>query len=219
MIEVFNRFKELYEKRFQIISVMDMGEDSVRYDFFLALQEVKKLNSFDIHPEFPICDTAYIPRNHINSKRKEKPQIDLWVNTKELNIACEFGLFRQNSNIDGSINKTNRTFKMLDDFLRIFLKCHYTGAKGYFICVADSKMLGHQLRNKSLNPFPANDYTFNNLELDHIIGDTKNSLDERFMIKLNELQLNVNASLIYNEQIHSQINTLETRILVWKIRD
>jgi hypothetical protein len=38
MEEVFDRFKELYEKRFQIIPVMDMGEDSVRYDFILALK-------------------------------------------------------------------------------------------------------------------------------------------------------------------------------------
>lgn len=219
MVEVFNRFKELYEKRFQFIPVMNMGEDSVRYDFFLALQEVKKLNTYDIHPEFPICEYAYIPRNHINSKRKEKPQIDLWVKTNKLNIACEFGLFRQNSNIDGSINKTNRTFKMLDDFLRLFLKCHFTGAKGYFICVADSKMLGHQLRNKLLNPFPAVHYTFDNFELNKIIGTTKNYLDERFVNKLNELQLNVNACLIFNEQINSPINTLETRILVWEIKN
>jgi hypothetical protein len=217
MEEVFDRFKELYEKRFQIIPVMDMGEDSVRYDFFLALQEVKNLNSYDIHPEFPISENAYVPKNHENSKRKEKPQIDLWVDTEELNIACEFGLFRQSSNINGSINKTEKTFKMLDDFLRLFLKCHFTGAKGYFICVADSKMLKHQLRNKVLGRFPADYYTFNNLELGWIIGDTKNSLDERFVNKLEEIQLNVNASLIYNEQIHSQINILETRILVWEI--
>jgi hypothetical protein len=64
--------------------------------------------------------------------------------------------------------------------------------------------------------FPADYYTFNNLELGWIIGDTKNSLDERFVNKLEEIQLNVNPSLIYNEQIHSQIN-LETRILVWEI--
>ena len=54
MEDVFVRFKELYEKRFQSVPVMDMGEDSVRYDFFLALKEIKKLHSWDIQLEYPI---------------------------------------------------------------------------------------------------------------------------------------------------------------------
>lgn len=45
MEDVFNRFKELFEQRFQRVLVTNMGEDSVRYDFFLALQEVMSLNS------------------------------------------------------------------------------------------------------------------------------------------------------------------------------
>lgn len=217
MEEVFNRFKELFEQRFQRIIVTNIGEDSVRYDFFLALKEIKNLNSWDIQLEHPISSEAYVPRNNQRSYRKEKPQMDLWVDIPDFKIGCEFGLFRQNSNIDGSIDTTERTFKMLDDFLRLTLHCHFTQSRGYFICVADSMMLGHRLRNRALGAFPSDHYTFNNLELEHIIGNKKNNLEERFLNKLGELNLNVNAALIYNERVNSNINRLETRILIWEV--
>lgn len=217
MEEVFARFKELYEKRFQSVPVMDMGEDSVRYDFFLALKEVKNLNSWDIQLEYPINKKSFIERNNINRKRNEKPQVDLLVNNQKLNITCEFGLFRHNSNLNGTINKTDRLFKMLNDFLRLKMHSYFSECTGYFICVADEKMLKHQLRNKKLNPFPSKNYEFNYSQLIEIIGETKNELDIRFVEKFKELNLTLKAELIYNKNIVSEINTLETKILVWEI--
>jgi len=37
MHNTFERFRELFEERYKLISVLDLGEDSVRYDFFSAL--------------------------------------------------------------------------------------------------------------------------------------------------------------------------------------
>lgn len=217
MEEVFERFKELYEKRFQSVPVMDMGEDSVRYDFFLALKEIKNLNSWDIQLEYPINKKSFVERNNINRKRNEKPQVDLLVNKENFNIVCEFGLFRQNSNLNGSINKTDRLFKMLNDFLRLKMHGYFSESTCYFICVADKKMLKHQLRNKKLKPFPSKDYEFNYNKLIEIIGETKNELDIRFVEKFKELNLTLKAELIFDKNIFSDINTLETKILVWKI--
>src|SRR5699024_748807 len=89
------------------------------------------------------------------AKRKEKPMLDLIYDNQRTNICAEFALFRQNSNNEGTINKTARTVKMLNDMIRLALEAHYSQRRGYFICVADKKMIGHQLRNKIVS-YPIN---------------------------------------------------------------
>jgi hypothetical protein len=217
MEEIFSRFEELYEQRFKNTPTLSMGEDSVRYDFFLALQEVLNLAPHELQIEHPICPDAFIPRNHPKSTRKEKPQLDLWVDVPQLKAGFEFGLFRQNSNINGNINQTNRTYKLITDFLRLALHQYFDGGKAHFICVADAKMLKHQLKTKLLSAFPADEYKIDKLHLDNLLESSKNDVDRRFVNKFRELETEITAKKVYDEEIFSKINTLETRILIWEI--
>ncbi len=217
MEAIFSRFEELYEKRFKKIPALSMGEDSVRYDFFLALQEVLNLAHHELQIEHPIREDTFIPRNDPRSTRKEKPQLDFWVDVAQLKASFEFGLFRQNSNINGNINKTNRTYKMVADFLRLGLHQFFSGGKAYFICVADEKMLKHQLKTRLLPAFPADEYKIDKLHLDNLLESSKNDVDRRFVNRFRELETEITAKKVYDEEIFSKINTLETRILIWEI--
>ena len=100
---VFNRFKELFTERCDRIPLLNLGEDSVRYDFFIALAEIEKLKPCEIQIEYPILRQSFILRNNEKSKRKEKPIMDLVIDKGELRFCAEFGLFRQNSDGDGTI--------------------------------------------------------------------------------------------------------------------
>jgi hypothetical protein len=195
-----------------------MVEDSVRYDFFLAIQEIKKIPAHKIQLEHPMHQNAFIRRNDPRSYRKEKPQIDLWIDEPELKACFEFGLFKHNSNINGSINKTDRIYKMLSDFIRLSLQSFYCNSDAYFICVADKKIINHQLRNKWLPPFPALEYKLNSNQLDNLLQSTKSIIDPRFLEKFRELNLNLSATKIFDEIIYSKINTLETHIITWKVK-
>lgn len=213
---VFSKFKELFTERCNKIALLDMGEDSVRYDFFIALSEKEKLKPSDIQLEYSIHKSAYLERKNPNSKRKENPQIDLVVDNDILKLNIEFGLFRQNSNENGNINKTARTVKMINDMIRLALDSFYSRRKAYFICVADDKMLGHQLKTKLLGKFPSN-YTFSN---DFILKqqETKTSdFDIRFLQVLDKLDVEITGEIVYNEKIEADFITKETRIIIWEI--
>ena len=71
---VLNRFKELFTERCDRIPLLNLGEDSVRYDFFIALSEVEKLKPCEIQIEVPIRNSEsiqyFIPRDNKKSKRK-----------------------------------------------------------------------------------------------------------------------------------------------------
>ena len=76
MLEVFKKLKENFEERFKRISILELGEDSLKYDFFSALMEKHKLKSYQIQLEYPINKEAFESKIHKNSKRKENPK---WI--------------------------------------------------------------------------------------------------------------------------------------------
>ncbi len=226
MINTFNEFNASFERRFNLQSILHLGEDSVRYDFFIAFMNNNNLQPHDIQVEYPINSNAYVSNPHPNSKRKENRQIDLFCSHPNKVITAEFGLFKRNSNADGSINATEKVFKMLNDMLRLSLNQLYCPNEPYFVCVADSKILGAKMRNNILPPFPASNYTFNYLDINNWINNlksAKSAFDKGFVDKANILQLSIKAELVYNQQILnpveslSNINNLETRSLVYKI--
>jgi len=188
--QVFDKYKELFEERCSKIKLLDIGEDSIRYDFFIALSEIENLSPSDIQLEYSIHKSAFRERQNKNSKRKEKPQIDLVVETGKHNLNFEFGLFRQNSNEDGSINKTARTVKILNDMIRLALDSYFTNRQAYFICVADDKMLGHQLRSKILGKFPS-DYEINKELIQNQKEKKTSDFDDRFLVVFNGLDLKI----------------------------
>lgn len=219
MKSVFTKFKEYFEKRFQKISILDLGEDSVRYDFFLALKEELHVSPWDMQLEHPIVGNAFAPRNDAKSKRKEKPKVDLWVDAQDQKLTFEFGIFKRNSVDNSPINDTEYAFKILNDLMRLALVKHLTKCDAYFVCVADAMMLGRQLSHKKLSAFPSRSYTFNHTELVDIMAnyDSAKKIDSRFLVQLDRLNVRVIANLVFNERIVSPLNTLETRILVWEV--
>ena len=141
-------------------------------------------------------------------------------------MTAEFGLFKRNSNPNGSVNATEKVFKMLNDMLRLSLNQIYYPNESFFICVADSKILGAQMRNNILPAFPATGYSFNYMNINAWIRDLKSAesiFDKRFVDKANILQLSINAELIFNGKIQNPVqpnletNNLETRALIYKI--
>lgn len=137
MRELFDNYKALLEQRLNHKHLLHIGEDSIRYDFFAALMTTYDLKPYQIEFEVPLHKDCFIANLNENSKRKEKPMIYLVVKNEQINLSIEFGLFRQNSNEKGSINKTSRTVKMVNDMLRTSLEAKHNKSKGLFICVAD----------------------------------------------------------------------------------
>ncbi|HLA57150.1 MAG TPA: hypothetical protein VK622_00240 [Puia sp.] len=215
--KVISRFKELFDNRCHLYPLLNFGEDSVRYDFFYALTEILKLKPWQVQLEYAMNKDAYHLRGNSKSKRKEKPMLDLIVHEGGINICVEFALFRQNSNDEGSINVTARTIKMTNDMLRLALESHYSKRQAYFICVADAKMLGHQLQSKALGCFPSN-YSIDEATIEKINKLTCGELDSRFASKFNTHKSKVVADLIYNEKVNGKKIKLETRLLIWKVR-
>ena len=219
MQAVFQKYKELFESRYNIKSVLEMGEDSIRYDFFLALMAEKKLNSWEVHMEHPMSAECYVATENAKRKRKEKPQIDLYTNTDRAKVCAEFGFFRRNSNDQGTIARTENTFKMLNDFMRLGIQSKITESMCYFVCVADSKMLGHQLYNNRIPEFPAIRYEFTAESLRNAMDGylSSDKVAARFLNKLDQLDITIAANLIFNEKLISEINAFETRILIWEV--
>ena len=61
MIEdVFSKFHELYTQRSKTLTPLNMGEDSVRYDFFISLMDVYNLKPADLWLEYPIHSSLYM---------------------------------------------------------------------------------------------------------------------------------------------------------------
>lgn len=220
MEKVFTRYKELFHQRYGKVSSLNMGEDSIRYDFFLALQEMKVLNPWEIQLEHPLHLDSFVSNLHENSKRKEKPQVDLMIDTDTVKMCVEFAFFRRNSNPESNIKVTENTFKMINDFMRLALHSHNVKCKSYFICVADSKMLGRQLWDKTFEIFPSLQYKFDHESLLVLVENFKSGkkqINDKFLNKLKELNLTIVANLIYNEAVTTELNPLETRILIWEV--
>jgi hypothetical protein len=182
----------------------------------MALIEIKKLRPYEIQLEFPSNHDSFILRNNKKSKRGEKPLIDLVVDKEELKFCVEFALFKQNSNEKGTINKTAKTVKMINDMIRLGNESYYTKRKAYFVCVADDKMLGHQLQSKILGVFPSN-YLIT-MDIVKKQMETKTSdFDERFIKKFEEMNCSYHAKIIYNEKIEAKKINRETRMLIWEM--
>lgn len=215
--QVFDRYKDLFEERCSKIKLLDIGEDSVRYDFFIALSEIEKLKPCDIQLEYSIHKSAFKERLNKNSKRKEKPQIDLVVETEKRKLNFEFGLFRQNSNEEGSINKTARTVKMINDMVRLAVDSYFTNRESYFICVADDKMLGHQLQSKILGKFPS-DYEINKELIKKQKEKKTSDFDDRFLVVFNKHDLTIKSKIVFNQKVEAKLINRETRIIIWNVK-
>jgi len=216
MDKLFDTYGQLLEKRLDRYRLLNIGEDTIRYDFFAALMQSFDLEPHQIQLEVAINGQCFVPMKNTASKRGEKPLIDLVVNEDKIKLSAEFGLFRQNSNEDGTINQTARTVKMLNDMIRVSLESHFTGTKGYFICIADHKMLGHQMRSRIIERFPAS-YHINNPLIMHQLAQKTNNFDARFLNVFTAMDRGINSELVYNRLLQAAQIQLETRLLIWEV--
>jgi hypothetical protein len=216
MQNLFKNFKILLEERLDRKPLLSIGEDSIRYDFFVSLMDTYKFRASQIQIEVPINHQCFIPAKDKISYRNEKPLIDLVVDENDFKLSVEFGLFRQNSNELGSINKTARLVKLLNDMVRVALESYFNKTNGLFICVADSKMIGHQMRSKIVNRFPA-DYIITNDIIDHQLKQKTNNFDKRFLNVFQPLNRNIESRLIYNENLTANYIEKETKLLIWDV--
>lgn len=215
MIEIFDEFYFLLCERCDKTALLFLGEDAIRYDFFYALITTKNLRPSDIQLEYPINQQSFIARKNINSYRKEKPQLDLVVDTEQLSFCAEFGLFRQNSNEKGNINSTARTVKFLNDMIRLGIDSFYTKRKSYFICVADKTFLGHQLKTKLIGAFPS-DYQITYSIIKEQLKTKTSAFDNRFLPIFESLNSTVHSHLVFDKQVKGSKINRETRVLIWE---
>lgn len=173
------------------------------------------LEPHQVQLEVPINAQCFVPVKNLRANRKEKPLIDLVVIENDLRISAEFGLFRQNSNENGGINKTARTVKMLNDMIRVSLESHFADTKGYFICVADHKMLGHQMRNRIIDRFPSN-YHINPALIERQMKEKTSDFDERFLNVYRPMNMGISSKLVYNQLLEAKQIQFETRLLIWE---
>jgi len=212
---LFDNYKTLLEERLNHKRLLEIGEDSIRYDFFVALMTTYDLKPHQIELEVPLHKDCFVTNQHTNSTNKEKPRIDLVVKNELINLSIEFGLFRENSNENGTINKTFRTVKMVNDMLRASLQAKITESKGLFLCVADHKIIGHKLRSGHLGVFPS-DYIIDKEYLLFQREQKTNNIDTRFLCSFIPLNQKIHAKIVYNEQLHARNVSNETRVIIWE---
>ncbi len=217
MEKLVQTYKRLLQERLNTKPLVSISEDCIRYDFFAAIIERYNFKPSQIQIEVPINEQAFIPAKEKISFRKEKPLVDLVVNEDNLKISVEFGLFRQNSNEEGGINTTARLIKMLNDMIRVSLESHFTKTKGFFICVADNKMLGHQIRSRVVGSFPS-DYLITNDIVGYLLKQNTNKFDKRFLGVYKNLNCKISSKLIFDEILRASFVKKETRLLIWEVK-
>jgi hypothetical protein len=105
---------------------------------------------------------------------------------------------------------------MINDIIRLALDSKFTNRESYFICVADEKILGHQLQSKIIGAFPSN-YLIDKGLVYRLKVLKTSRLDDRFVNKLNELDIKINCEIIFNEKLEAVYLDLQTRVIVWKV--
>jgi len=85
--------------------------------------------------------------------------------------------------------------------IRVSLEIHFTGTKGLFMCVADHKMLGHQIRSNII---------------EHQLKQKTNQFDRRFLKVFQPMKRDIISNLIFNEILIAKQIKSESRVLVWE---
>lgn len=188
LTQLMGTFCKRFLQRTEAYSLLDMGEDSVRYDFFLAVMEVFGKESYEIRLEKAITEGAFNLNNTKGSKRKEKPKLDLSFTLDEREHNFEFGLFRRNSNLEGPINTTERFGKFLNDAVRLSNYSTVQSSIGYLVYVADDKFIDYEPKPLGFNQFPADFYSLIPKGYAELPKSTTKAIDQRFLTKAGELQ-------------------------------
>lgn len=216
--ELFNRYLSRFSERLNVSPLLEIREDTIRYDLFASIIEEYSIPTWYMQLERSMHPNSYALRTIPRRKRKENRLIDLLVHCDRFNVCFEFGLFRKYSNSKGNIDVTAKTGKVINDVLRLSLESHLAQRESYFVGVADNKMIGHQLQNKLLDAFPAN-YEVDAELLGRLCdGKTfRDQIDAGFKAKFEQYGLSFDAKIHFNEALHGAHVEHETRLIVWSV--
>ena len=102
--------------------------------------------------------------------------------------------------------------------IRVSLEAHFTQTTGLFICVADHKMLGHQIRSQIVGRFPCEEFTITNDKINIQLQQRTNNFDHRFLKVFQPMNKRIESKLIFNELLNAEKVTNETRLLIWEVK-
>jgi hypothetical protein len=234
MEKIFNRFFENVKKRLEHQkSFKKFGEDSIRYDFFNALQVECKIESYLFYLEHPFPETEFIRTKPLKSegqgRKDEKPEFDLRIDSTELlptGIIAEFGFFRKPN--FGKVDVSGSFGKILNESSRLCLLKNfkdYKEHKALLIIVTDESMIYYgKTKNegeKKRGPQPKviiEDEILVNQHLISSVGKTiENAIKPGFKSKLDEYAITPKATRIYSRIELDQISNTDWGVWIWEI--
>jgi hypothetical protein len=156
MNELFDLYRTFLTARLQAHgSFNSFGEDSIRYDFYIALMRLYGLEPHQIILEQPIPPTQFNQREREilrgRGRHEDKPEFDLRVDPAGLlnqGLIVEFGYFRA-PELASNQDKSGKHGKLLNELFRLALLKNFALFNNYrcmFICVTDSDMINYGAR-------------------------------------------------------------------------
>lgn len=154
MKELFTKYDQLLEARVRHNKGFNgFGEDSVRYDFYFALQGLFNLAPHELMLEQEIPNTQYVaktpkPVKTGQGRKKEKPEVDLIVHPTESfpkGLVAEFAYFRTPPIAANSAKPANHG-KLIEDIFRLAMMKEHVDFKDYshlMICLTDVEMIDY----------------------------------------------------------------------------
>lgn len=217
-------------------SFTSFGEDSIRYDFYIALMRFYNLEPHQIILEQAIPETQFLQRERNiqelrQGRHKDKPEFDLRVDpTNELQngILAEFAFFRKPQN--ATLDVSAAYGKILNEMHRLALLKHYRNLeqlpeyanfreyKCLLICVTDTVMLdyGNSIRGKK----PAYNI-LDSFQLDQeflappLANTIIKSIEPRYLKMVRNLNITPTGNRIYNNQ--DLCGNMNWAVWIWEV--
>jgi hypothetical protein len=234
MEKIFDQFFDNVSKRLDYQKdFTKFGEDSVRYDFFHAIQTVCQMDPHFFYLEHPFPETEFVRKKKIKKtgrgRKDEKPEFDLRIDaTKSLTkgIVAEFGFFREP--ITAEPDSTGSMGKILNEISRLCLLKNYKDYKEHkalLIIVTDEKMIYYGKpykdgkKKRGIQPkVLIEDEIIVNEKLLSLLGVTmKKSIKQGFTKRLDKYKITPIAKRIYSRIELDPISNKEWGIWIWEI--
>jgi hypothetical protein len=235
--ELFELYQTFLAARLQANGAFtSIGEDSIRYSFYIALMSLYGLEPHQIILEQAISDTQFLQRERNivelrQGRHQDKPEFDLRIDPVkgiENGVLAEFAFFRTLK--IGKVEVSGAYGKILNEIHPLALLKHYrniqnleeyvkfSNYKCLLICVTYSLMLNYGNGARGIRPayYVQDQYHLSNEFLsppqaDGIIG----SIENKFRHKTQQLNIIPTAQRIYN-----RANSLENPkwgVWVWEV--
>ena len=225
MEKIFDHFFENVKRRLNYQNdFTKFGEDSIRYDFFNAIQVICKIEPHYFYLEHPFPETEFVRKekrtNPGRGRSAEKPEFDLRIDARELlneGIVAEFGFFRKPE--IGKVDVTGSMGKLLNESSRLSLLKNYKdylNHQSLLIIVTDTAMInyGRNIKGSKPNVLITDEMLFNDSLISKFEETVKEKLKVGFKKKMDEYNFSPKARRIYNKEYKDE-KTKETKWAIW----